>query len=49
MLNELSRKFLENPNDILSYNDNAKKAIEVSQNISQKIIKKLDEILMLGV
>ena len=48
-LYEIVQKFLQNPNDILSYNDNAKKAIEVSQNISQKIIKKLDEILMLGV
>lgn len=48
-LYEIIKKFLENPNDILSYNNNAKKAIEVSQNISQKIIKKLDEILMLGV
>ena len=48
-LYEIIQKFLQNPNGALSYNDNAKKAIEVSQNISQKIIKKLDEILMLGV
>jgi 3-deoxy-D-manno-octulosonic-acid transferase len=48
-LYEIIKNFLQNPNGALSYNDNAKKAIEVSQNISQKIIKKLDEILMLGV
>ena len=48
-LYQIVQKFLQNPEDILSYNINAQKAIANSQNTAQKIIKKLDEILMLGI
>ena len=48
-LYEIVQKFLRNPNEIISYNVNAQKAIEASQNTSQKIIEKLDAILMLGI
>jgi hypothetical protein len=48
-LYEITQKFLQNPIEVLPYNDNAKKAIKFSQNTSQKIIENLDEILMLGV
>ena len=46
-LYEIVQKFLQNPIEVLTYNDNAKKAIKFSQNTSQKIIEKLNEILML--
>ena len=45
---EIVQKFLQNPELILPYSDNAKKAITTSQNTSQKIIEKLDAILMLN-
>jgi 3-deoxy-D-manno-octulosonic-acid transferase len=48
-LYEIIQKFLQNPNEVISYNVNAQKAIYISQNTAQKIIKKLDEILMLGI
>ena len=48
-LYEIVQKFLQNPNEIISYNINAQKTIEASQNTSQKIIEKLDSILMLGI
>jgi 3-deoxy-D-manno-octulosonic-acid transferase len=48
-LYEIVHKFLQNPIEVMSYNDNAQKAIFNSQNTVQKIIKKLDEILMLGI
>lgn len=48
-LYKIVEKFLQNPNEIISYNVNAQKAIETSQNTSQKIIEKLDSILMLGI
>jgi hypothetical protein len=48
-LYEIVQKFLQNPIEVLPYNDNAIKAIKFSQNTSQKIIEKLDEILMLKV
>lgn len=48
-LYENVHKFLQNPNEIIAYNINAQKAIFNSQNTAQKIIKKLDEILMLGI
>ena len=48
-LYEIVQKFLQNPNEIKIYNINAQKAIFNSQNTVQKIIKKLDEILMLGI
>jgi 3-deoxy-D-manno-octulosonic-acid transferase len=43
------QKFLQNPELALTYNNNAQEAITASQNISQKIIQKLDAILMLGI
>ena len=48
-LYKIVQKFLQNPNESISYNVNAQKAIETSQNTSQKIIEKLDSILMLGI
>ena len=48
-LYEIVQKFLQNPELILPYASNAKQAIETSQNTSQKIIEKLDSILMLGI
>ena len=45
---EIVQKFLQNPELILPYSDNAKKAIANSHNTSQKIIEKLDAILMLN-
>jgi 3-deoxy-D-manno-octulosonic-acid transferase len=48
-LYEIVQKFLRNPNEIISYNVNPQKAIEASQNTSQKIIEKLDSILMFGI
>jgi len=48
-LYEIVEKFLQNPNEIISYNVNAQKAIETSQNTSQKIIEKLDSILMIKI
>ena len=48
-LYEILQKFLQNPELILPYASNAKQAIETSQNTSQKIIEKLDSILMLGI
>ncbi len=48
-LYEIVQKFLRNPNEIISYNVNPQKAIEASQNTSQKIIEKLDLILMFGI
>ncbi len=48
-LYEIVQKFLQNPNIVLSYSDKAKQAIINSQNTSQKIIEKLDAILMIGV
>ena len=48
-LYEIVHKFLQNPNEIITYNVNAQKAIEASQNTSQKIIEKLDSILMFGI
>jgi 3-deoxy-D-manno-octulosonic-acid transferase len=45
-LYEIVQKFLQNPNEIISYNINAQKTIEASQNTSQKIIEKLDSILI---
>lgn len=47
-LYEIVQKFLQNPNEIIIYNINAQKAIFNSQNTAKKIIKKLDEILILG-
>jgi 3-deoxy-D-manno-octulosonic-acid transferase len=48
-LYEIVQKFLQNSELILPYAINAKQAIETSQNTSQKIIEKLDSILMLGI
>ena len=48
-LYKIVQKFLQNPESIFPYSDNAKKAIANSHNTSQKIIEKLDAILMLGI
>jgi 3-deoxy-D-manno-octulosonic-acid transferase len=48
-LYEILQKFLQNPELILPYASNAKQAIKTSQNTSQKIIEKIDSILMLGI
>jgi 3-deoxy-D-manno-octulosonic-acid transferase len=47
-LYEIVQKFLQNPELILPYANNAKQAIVTSQNISGKIIEKLDAILILN-
>lgn len=48
-LYEILQKFLQNPQLILSYSNNAKQAIKNSQDISQRIIQKLDFILNLKI
>ncbi len=48
-LYEILQKFLQNPQMISPYSNNAKLAIENSQNISQKIIQKIDFILNLKI
>lgn len=47
-LYEIVQKFLQNPDLILSYASKAKQVITTSQNTSQKIIEKLDAILILN-
>jgi 3-deoxy-D-manno-octulosonic-acid transferase len=46
-LYKIMHNFLQNPNEVVSYNVNAQKAILNSQNTTQKIIKKLNETLLL--
>ena len=48
-LYEIVFNFLQNPEMILPYSNNAKQTIITSQNTSKKIIEKLDSILMIKI